>query len=512
MLNNRIQKLYFVVPFVIAFAIYYPAINNFFTWDDFIWLYRAKTLLNDPLQMFRTDVIYFDPLIHLSFWLDYNLAGFNYQWYHFIDIAVHGLNGYVLYLISKKYTEDNLLALIVAVIFVSTFATADAVLWSSSRVDLFATLFLLLSFYKYMDYVTNDRALSLYISIGLFLVSLMSKGTPLAAPILFLLFSVQKTKKKLYSVVPFFCISALYLCVLKYALVLEGKAFSSNGLSLNIHNSVLAIVSFVVPERIIPANMVNYLLLVVVIVLCLIWFLKYPLCSNELKQFGIVMFFVGLLPLLVIANFKLVQQGDNIADLLSSPSHRVYLASVGFSILIGIFLRYLLSKNKSFAILSLTIITFFVLFNAYEIRNRCNVWKLAGSSEKIAVEGLKKYADKIHNGNMVFLVNYQMSRGFLQPMFKAYLGLNSVEILPMVNIPLEIPDDPGIIKYVNRCNLFVQHNDKVVDMSAEMDQLLNISLQYNTCFDIEHKIELERQYKSIAMNINQAIEVTSLID
>ena len=51
----------------VSFLTYYPVINNFFGWDDFLWLYRAKTLSLNPSQIFKVDTFYFDPLVHLSF-------------------------------------------------------------------------------------------------------------------------------------------------------------------------------------------------------------------------------------------------------------------------------------------------------------------------------------------------------------------------------------------------------------------------------------------------------------
>src|SRR6266704_1315805 len=59
------KKFLWIIPMVIAFSVYSVAFNNFFVFDDFIWLNMSRTLCQNWRQMFYPDGIYFDPIVDL---------------------------------------------------------------------------------------------------------------------------------------------------------------------------------------------------------------------------------------------------------------------------------------------------------------------------------------------------------------------------------------------------------------------------------------------------------------
>ncbi len=82
-------KYWWLWIILISFTAYAPVFDNFFAWDDFLWLYRAKTMWTDPARIFESEGLYFDPLVYLSFWINYILFGLDPKWYHVTDVTIH---------------------------------------------------------------------------------------------------------------------------------------------------------------------------------------------------------------------------------------------------------------------------------------------------------------------------------------------------------------------------------------------------------------------------------------
>jgi hypothetical protein len=136
-----VNKFFRIIPIIVAFGVYSVAFNNFFAYDDFIWLYRAKTLPHNWSQILSVDVIYFDPLVYLMFLADSVIAGLNPWWYHAVDLTIHAFNAYLVYHFVKMLSGDEKAGLYGSVLFASSFAIVDAVVWPSSRVDLVSVMF-----------------------------------------------------------------------------------------------------------------------------------------------------------------------------------------------------------------------------------------------------------------------------------------------------------------------------------------------------------------------------------
>src|SRR6266568_1283010 len=118
-----------IIPMVIALCVYSVALNNFFVYDDFIWLNRARTLSQNWRQMFSPDVIYFDPLIYLMFVADSFVAYLDPKWCHAVDLMIHAFNALLVYRFAKMLSGDDKAGLYGSILFASSFAIADAVFW-----------------------------------------------------------------------------------------------------------------------------------------------------------------------------------------------------------------------------------------------------------------------------------------------------------------------------------------------------------------------------------------------
>ena len=233
---------------ILAFLAYLPALDNFFTWDDFLWLYRAKTLASNPAQMFSIDVLYFDPLVYLTFWLNYQLNLLNPFWYHLFDLCVHAASGVLIYHLVLRHARDRFAALASGVLFVCAFAVVDAVVWSSSRVDLLAVFFSLSALLAFQLHLDDTSRPALAFSVLAYLLALGAKGTPIVIPcILVLMIYLARQPRRRYAIlIPYAAITVIYVSLLFWKMVPAGK---DGAIRLNLHNLVLALSGLFVPER-----------------------------------------------------------------------------------------------------------------------------------------------------------------------------------------------------------------------------------------------------------------------
>lgn len=494
----------------ISFLCYLPALNNFFVWDDFVWLHRAKILADDPWRMFNVDVTYFDPVVYLSFWFDYLIAGTHYQWYHFVDLSIHAVNGVLIWYFVKKQSDDASLALFSGVIFAASFAASDAVLWSSSRVDLLAVMFSLLTLVLFQLYLKNNRGVFLAVSLVAFILALGSKGTPVVIPFLMLaLVSRGNHKDKYLSLLPFAGCVALFFILLKVKGVPGGATlFADTGLHLNFNNFMLALVDLFVPERMLLGLNIPAVFAVIAAVLLLSLFIKLPGKMNEMKWLGLVLMVVSLAPVLILFDLKIPDALRPDVNLLTSPSHRIYLASVGLALFMGsvitaIYNFCLLYRGNMARYLFFAGVLSLLSFSFYEIQLRETIWEKAADLNKRSLYQLLAHKQQVSDDSVVGLVRFPMSRGFIEPMLKVYLDVNEIMILPVRQIPLDIPDSPDVLRRIGRSNLFVRGKNEVFDLTAEFRQLLTTAVRYHATGGAAEKKIILAEYTSQVEALNQ---------
>jgi len=124
------------------------------------------------------------PLMHLTFALNYYFGGLDTTGYHVVNIALHILNGILLYLLvvmtgrHMEYDEERVraVALCSAVLFIAHPLQTEAVTYIISRSMLLATTFCLTSVILFLRAVTTDKHKSRYIA-ALFLASMCGMGS-----------------------------------------------------------------------------------------------------------------------------------------------------------------------------------------------------------------------------------------------------------------------------------------------------------------------------------------------
>lgn len=496
-----------LLPVAVALLVYGVALDNFFAFDDFIWLNRARTFRQDWLQIFRPDVTYFDPLVHLLFLLDWLVAGVDERWYHGVDLAIHAGNAVLVYRLALMLGPGPKPALYAGIFFAGSFAIADAVLWSSSRVDLVSTLFSLAALIQFLLFLRQGRKRQLYLSLFLFLLALCAKGTPLVLPglLLWLLLQERKPLRSALYLVPFGAVVLLFLLLLK--LNMHQASLPLDQLHFSIRNLALSFCALFIPEAALKdadLTLVGSVLLLVVSAVGLVRISADR--TVALRRTGCLLLALALLPVLVITELKPVGEFSDPSLVLVSPSHRIYLASVGAALLAGGFLasleRLVGRPWPRFArVAVLVVLSGVVVLGAYLVRERDRLWEGVGERSRAAYQGLVPYRGKVPEGSQIGLIYFPGSSGFTTPMVRLALELDRVSILKTVT--LGVITDREILGKAESSYLFVlDRGGKVHDLSELYRQQLVLNRMVLVFPD---RPELSSQCHEVADRLNREI-------
>lgn len=169
------------------------------------WGYLLQMLSEDAWNVGERHN-YWRPIFSISLALDYSLWGLNPLGFHLTNVLLHAMNTVLLYLLGKKL-QGKTYALFGALLFALHPIQAHAVNVISTRADLLAVFFSLLSLQAYF----SGRAISFAIAMAL---ALLSKETSMVFPlaILFAGIIVEKSKQDSRLILAF-VILGLYLAV-----------------------------------------------------------------------------------------------------------------------------------------------------------------------------------------------------------------------------------------------------------------------------------------------------------
>lgn len=178
----------FVVAALIAFS---TNLNSYFLSDDFAQI--GKVLHGDySFTWGQAHGGFFRPLFILSYIIDSKIWHYRPFGYHLTNILVHGLNSFLLFKLGLRLLAGTTLpsrsvraaSAAAAALFLIHPSHTEAVTWISGRADLLATCFILISLWRYCDYVEKPQALNLVLTIIPAVAALLSKESAICLPFL----------------------------------------------------------------------------------------------------------------------------------------------------------------------------------------------------------------------------------------------------------------------------------------------------------------------------------------
>ncbi len=186
--NTTLPLIIVLVATAIAFI---PSLmNDFVTWDD-----DVNILKNPNLQVFDwrsiksifTDTVIgnYNPLSILSLAIEKAVFGLNATVIHVNNLILHLICVFFVYKIGIQLKLSPIAAGIVALLFGIHPMRVESVAWVTERKDVLYGVFYFAAIYNYIQYIHFDKKKKgyLWLTIGLFILSLLSKIQAVALPL-----------------------------------------------------------------------------------------------------------------------------------------------------------------------------------------------------------------------------------------------------------------------------------------------------------------------------------------
>ncbi len=406
---NKYSKYIFpALVIILTLIVYSTAINNdFVNWDDDRYVTGNPNLeLNwQNIKLYFSDFYFvmYIPLTMLSYMIDFQIGGLESpEIFHLHSVILHVINSLlVFFFIAKLFSKiDNknskLYGLITALLFALHPLHIASVSWIAERKDVLFTMYFLASLLVYLFY-TNNKDLKLYfLSLFLFLLSLLSKSQAVVLPIVlifidYLTARVDFSKEGILTFfknknffkqrtinekIPFFALSLIFgiLAVIaagtsepfaenisnpdKIAKTGDAYSFLETFIFIN-YSFAEYIYKLIVPQQLsaihpyptnpgdaIPLKFYLYPVAVIGIIAALIYsFIK----KQKVIVFGILFFTINMVLVLNIKNFIISE-------------HYTYIPSIAVNILIAHFYFKLIKNNPKIKQLLGFVLIIYILF------------------------------------------------------------------------------------------------------------------------------------------------------
>lgn len=179
----------FILFYVIALILYYPAQNAKFVNDTFYYLYEIenfgwKGILNSYHMIFLWHIP------SLAYCIIYKIFGLHWFGWHLVFCFLHSLNAYLLFILLKKIIkqETKYLSFIAALLFLISPFQTEVIAWGAALHYLLIVTFLLVCLIALIRFFETDKKKYLVCFHLSFLCSLSCFEQAFLFPFLFALF------------------------------------------------------------------------------------------------------------------------------------------------------------------------------------------------------------------------------------------------------------------------------------------------------------------------------------
>ncbi len=193
--------------------------NGFLAWDDLDFVvnnvYIQHLSFANLTRFFTTAQLYmYNPLMLLSFSIDYMIAGSNPAMFHFTNLFLHLCNIVLTFYFIRQLTHRNDVGLLTALFFAINPVNVDTTAWISTRGNLLFTVFYLISLILYLVYLKNRKTSYLVGSMAAFILSCFSKSMAVTLPLVLLVLDFYLNRKitlrDILQKIPFFIIALIF--------------------------------------------------------------------------------------------------------------------------------------------------------------------------------------------------------------------------------------------------------------------------------------------------------------
>lgn len=513
--------MYVLAVAAACLAVFSPMLNNGTTnYDDCIYI-TGNTLIRslspDNLKaIFGSHFYYiYHPLTVFSYSLEYALFGLKPEAYHITNTVLHLANCLLLFYLVLLLGKNAPAAFIAALVFCVHPLHVEPVAWISGRKDVLSAFFLLSSLVFYVRYQNSGFLNAYLLSLGAFLLALLSKPTVLMLPFILLYHNIYVRKTSPRETTPFFLLSAAAALISFLALpagdfraqkfisalpggflnACYGILFYLAKLSLPLKLSV-----FYPPVEPGGAGRYIYMLSPFVVILifgAVIYSLKY---TKKIFR-GLMFFTVMILPVLQLVRLS--------SESLFADRY-TYIPSIGLICLVSDYAVNIYGRLRrkllpaAIAAISLSVI---ICLAALSFK-RCLLWK---NDAALWNDVIVKYGDvplAYNNRALAYLSNGQIKKAHddlskavkLSPGYtRAYVNRSGLYIIvkeydrAINDANLALKSDPsGVKAYYNRASAYYSKGDPGSAL-GDLEKALNLKPDYPEAYALRGRIRLGRK-------------------
>ncbi|MGB5219023.1 MAG: tetratricopeptide repeat protein [Smithella sp.] len=250
-----------IILTALTFAVYWQVNQfDFVNIDDNIYIIEnshIKSELNKDALLWAVTTKYGDlwnPLVWLSFMVDYQLYGLKAGGYHVTNLILHILSTLLLFWLFHRMTGAVWKSAFVAAFFALHPLHVESVAWVSERKDVLSAFFWMLTLCFYV-YYTEKPAVKRYVFVLFsFVLALMSKPMVITLPLIMILLDYWPLKRfeshksnlflwQLKEKMPFFILSTALVLITIYSTSEQKSIMKAFSFSSRLAN---AIVSYVI--------------------------------------------------------------------------------------------------------------------------------------------------------------------------------------------------------------------------------------------------------------------------
>lgn len=171
--------------------------------------------------LFNHYYLNYSPFHLLSYALDYSFSGLSAYAFHLSSNLWAGIVAGLVYLVALSLTQQRMIAVVAALLFIVHPAHVEAVAWISNRKDLIAATFVLPCLLAYLRYRQDGKIGWYVVSLLGFLFALLGKLSVAAFPAVLLAVDLVLEKRPLRSSIidklPFLVMAALMALAVQHA-------------------------------------------------------------------------------------------------------------------------------------------------------------------------------------------------------------------------------------------------------------------------------------------------------
>jgi len=399
---------------IISAIVFYPSLENQFTnWDDPRYVTESeiikdlsfeniKTIFSEPYFM------NYHPLTILSYAIEYHYDKLNPKTYHTTNYILHLLNIILVFVFFYLITKRNLIIpSIVAFLFALHPMHVESVAWVAERKDVLYSLFYLSAIITYVKFLQHKNFSWYFLTIVLFLLSLLSKPMAVTLPVVLVLLDYFYKRKWNIKIVlekvPFFLLALLFgiiaIIIQEGAIAKEGAVSYTEKLVVGFYGLFMYIYQVFVPLKLstfypyprydeVGGYLPTIFYFAPLISLGIISFLG--LIVYKSKKYARVIVFGFLF---YLSTISIVLQFLSVGKALMADRY-TYLPYLGLFFIIAFAINDFISNKYKYAKfikpIILTVVAAYLVFIVYLTHERIKVWK---NSEVLWTDVLKNYPD-----------------------------------------------------------------------------------------------------------------------